>query len=146
VCWICPRVCPGRSFSVLNRTSSIQRSLHRSHLSDFFPFVILWIQTFVGNVFLESHEKMTPNVSSSLNRWVDCFRSGLTLEWPWTPRSRSSLKSHSRVVVPRSSSWTRWETISVLVPLIRVSTRIMTGWLINWLTFSTQHIQWKHNT
>ncbi len=118
VFWICPRVCSGSSFSVLNRTSSIQRSLHRSYLSDSFPFVILWIQTFVGNVFLESHEKMTPSVSSSLNRWVDCFRSGLTVEWPLTPRSI----------------------------VIRVSTRIMTGWLINWLTFSTQHIQWKHNT
>ncbi len=45
----------------------------------------------------------------------------------------------------RSSSWTLWETISVLVPLIRVSKRLMTGWLINWLTFSSQHIQWKRN-
>ncbi len=31
----------------------------------------------------------------------------------------------------------------VLVPLIRVSKWFMTGRLINWLTFSTQHIQWK---
>jgi hypothetical protein len=51
VYWICPRVCSGIIFSVLNRSSSIQRTLHRLHLSDPFPFVILWIQTFVGNVW-----------------------------------------------------------------------------------------------
>jgi hypothetical protein len=44
-------------------------------------------------------------------------------------------------VVAGSSSWKQWETISVLVPLIRVPKRLMTGWLINWLTFSAQHIQ-----
>jgi hypothetical protein len=35
----------------------------------------------------------------------------------------------------------RWETISVLVPLIRVPKRLMTGRLSNWLTFSAQHIK-----
>ncbi len=40
VCWMCPSVCSGRSFSVLNRSSVVQRALHRSHLSDSFPFVI----------------------------------------------------------------------------------------------------------
>ncbi len=50
VCWIWPRFCSGRSFSVLNWTSVIQRVLHRSHLSDSFFPVILWIQTLVGNV------------------------------------------------------------------------------------------------
>jgi hypothetical protein len=43
-------VCTGRSFSVLNCPCTIQRALHRSHLSDCFPFVILWIQTLDGNV------------------------------------------------------------------------------------------------
>jgi hypothetical protein len=39
----------------------------------------------------------------------------------------------------------RWETISVLVPLIRVSKRLMTGRLSNWLTFSAQHIKSRRN-
>jgi hypothetical protein len=51
VCWMCPRVCSGRSSTVLNRSPAIQRALHGSHLSDSFPFVILWIQVFVGNVW-----------------------------------------------------------------------------------------------
>ncbi len=51
VCWIWPKVCSGRSFSVLNRSSVIQRDLHRSYLSDSFFFVILWIQTLDGNVW-----------------------------------------------------------------------------------------------
>jgi hypothetical protein len=50
VCWIWPRFCSGRSFSVFNRPSASQRALHRSHLSDSFFFVILWIQALVGNV------------------------------------------------------------------------------------------------
>jgi hypothetical protein len=45
VFWIWPKVCSGRSFSVLNRSSAIQRVLQRSHLSDSFFFVIRWIQT-----------------------------------------------------------------------------------------------------
>ncbi len=40
----------GRSSSVVNRFSTSWRSLHRSHLSDSFPFVILRIQTLVGKV------------------------------------------------------------------------------------------------
>jgi hypothetical protein len=50
------------------------------------------------------------------------------------------------LVVAGSFSWMRWETISVLVPLIRVSKRLMNGWLINWLTFSVPHIQPRRNT
>jgi hypothetical protein len=44
VCCTCPRVCSGRFSSVLKRSASFQRVLQRSHLSDSFPFVILWIQ------------------------------------------------------------------------------------------------------
>jgi hypothetical protein len=40
----------------------------------------------------------------------------------------------------------RWKTISVLVPLIRVSKRLMTGWMSNWLTFSVPPIKPRHNT
>jgi hypothetical protein len=34
VYWIWPRFCSGRSLSVVNQSSVIQRVLHRSHLSD----------------------------------------------------------------------------------------------------------------
>jgi hypothetical protein len=36
-----------------------------------------------------------------------------------------------RLVVAGGFSWMRWKTISVLVPLIRVSKRLMTGWMSN---------------
>jgi hypothetical protein len=48
-------------------------------------------------------------------------------------------------VVPTSRCF-RWETISVLVPLIRVPKRMMTGRLSNWLTFSAPQITPRHNT
>jgi hypothetical protein len=51
VCWIWPKVGSGRSFSVLNRSSDIQRALQRPHLSDSFFFVIRWIQALDGNVW-----------------------------------------------------------------------------------------------
>jgi hypothetical protein len=46
----------------------------------------------------------------------------------------------------QSFSLMRWETISVLVPLIRVPKRLMTGRLSNWLTFSALRIQPRRNT
>jgi hypothetical protein len=39
-------------------------------------------------------------------------------------------------ILAGSFNWMRWETISVLVPLIRVPKRLMTERLSNWLTFS----------
>jgi hypothetical protein len=39
-----------------------------------------------------------------------------------------------------------WGTMSVLVPLIRVPKRLMTGRLTNWMTFSVPHITPRHNT
>ncbi len=109
---------------------------------------------------LNLRKRMSPRVSSSLNRWVDWDRSGLTVEmkpglivsvrlsltWPWAPRSWSLLKSRYRLVVAGSFNWIRWETTSVLVPFIRLPKRLMTGWLSNWLTFSTPHITPRHNT
>ena len=38
----------------MNRPSDIQRTLHRSHLLDSFPFVILWIHTLDGKVCVVS--------------------------------------------------------------------------------------------
>ncbi len=70
----------------------------------------------------------------------------LSLTWPWTPRSWSSLKIRQGLVVGGSFRWMWWETISVIVPLIRVTKRLMTGWLINWLTFSVQLIKPRHTT
>jgi hypothetical protein len=54
-------------------------------------------------------------------------------------------KKADTLVVAGSFSWMRWETISVLVPLIRVPKRLMTGRLSNWLTFSAQHIKSRRN-
>ena len=50
VCWIWTRSCSGRSVSVVNRFSFIQRTLHRSHLLDSFPFVDLWIHAIDGKL------------------------------------------------------------------------------------------------
>jgi hypothetical protein len=50
VCWMCLRSCSGRSFSVVNHPSDNQRSLHRSHLLNSFPFVMLWIHALDGKL------------------------------------------------------------------------------------------------
>jgi hypothetical protein len=40
----------GGPFSVVNRHSTSQRALHKSHSSDSFPFVILWIHGLDGKL------------------------------------------------------------------------------------------------
>jgi hypothetical protein len=82
---------------------------------------------------LSLRKRIPPNVS--MGQWVHWDRSGLTVEmkpdllvcdrlswrWPGVTRSRSSMKIVLRFVVGGSFIWIRWETISVLVPLIGVS-------------------------
>ncbi len=52
VCWMWPRFCSGRSFSVVNRPPTSQRSLHRSH------HIVLWSQ---------SCKMLTSSIKPSLN-------------------------------------------------------------------------------
>jgi hypothetical protein len=67
--------------------------------------------------------------------------------WPCASRSRSSWKSLNRFVVGGSFNCMWWETISVLVPLIRVQKRLMTGRLNNWPLFHTTHtVKTQHVT
>ncbi len=79
------------------------------------------------NVTHKTHFLIFPQKTNVTTRISLFF---FTQNFPRTSRSRSSLKNRKRLVVGGSSSWTRWETISVLTPLIRVSKSLMTGWLI----------------
>ncbi len=62
----------------------------------------------------------------------------------WDLRSQWLWRSHLRFVVAESFRWMHWEIISVLVPPIRVSRRLTTGWLINLLTFFAQRTKPRH--
>jgi hypothetical protein len=116
---------------------------------------------------LSLRKRIPPNVSTSLGQWVHWDRSGLTVEmkpdllvsdrlswrWPGVTRSRSSMKIVLRFVVGGSFIWIRWETISVLVPLIRGVKKVH-DWVVDQLSdlFRTTHkvktstlwVYWSH--
>ena len=137
VCWIWPRSCSGRAASVVNQFSTIQRALHRSHLLDSLPFVILWIHALDGKLCV---------IACSILLWswdlTDVIFNHSPVSFcslaPWgtSPMNRLS-KSQNTIIVktqsattvyPQNTKWSLKTPRWILKTLQRWSlTRILTG-------------------
>ncbi len=126
------------------------------HLNRLFESCFVWDENSVPNddvVTIPSQHKVTQQILSHWQPFLDlklmsmdsCHVEQLTLRSQHHIVDTVEDSVLYRLMVAGKFIWMRWETISVLVPLIRVPKRLMTGWLINWLTFSVQHIQSRRN-